>query len=199
LAEATVWPYHPQVRQLLDAAGSGPRRASAIFCYPPLPATDYRWHAELGGGALWDLGPYAVSVGRVLFGAEPEAVGAHVLARARGVDTSFCMWADYGSGRGLTGLFGADVSYSNNLELLTDDTRIRIERVFTTPPELENVIDVHGPAPARLHTPAVDSFAEFLLAVGRAIAAHDHHSFASNLLADARTLARLREAAGACT
>lgn len=198
LAEATVWPHHPQVRRLLDA-GVGVRRAAAVFCYPPLPTSDFRRRPELGGGALWDLGPYAVSVGRVLFDAEPVAVGAQVLAREGGVDTSFCMWADYGAGRGLTGLFGTDVAYANALELLTASARVRIERVFTSPPELENVIDiVEGQATRRLQAPAADSFAAFLTAVGHAIASADTHTFAARLLADARTLAQLRSATGAC-
>lgn len=195
LAEATVWAHHPQVAVLLDAISAAPRRVSAVFTYPPLPRTNFRWQAELGGGALSDLGPYAVSVGRVLFAAEPRALGARVLARARGVDTGFCLWADYGEGRGLSGHFAADAAYCNRVEILGESTRARVDRIFTTPPTLENRIElVEGREVRELRCPAADSFAEFLSAVGRAVVAGDGGALADELLADARALARLRRA-----
>lgn len=193
VAEATVWAAHPKLARMIEAVGpGGPVRAAAVFCYPPLPPTNFRWRAELGGGALWDLGPYAVSVGRVLFGREPEALGARILARARGVDTSFCLWADYGDGRGLTGLFGADVAYSNRLELLGEGVRVRADRVFTTPVDAGGEIEVASGAQTRREPgPVADAFAWFFARVGAAIDGGSE-TLAAELLSDARTLDRVR-------
>src|SRR5205085_2558452 len=73
LAEATVYAYHPQVasvKELFAQANSAPTRLTAEFCFPDLDPTNFRYRRALGGGALWDVGPYAVSVGRTFFGDE---------------------------------------------------------------------------------------------------------------------------------
>ncbi|AKT44074.1 Gfo/Idh/MocA family protein [Chondromyces crocatus] len=53
-------------------------------------ADDIRTHSELGGGVLYDMGPYCVNAARTLFRAEPEEVYAYALKgrdeRSRDVD-----------------------------------------------------------------------------------------------------------------
>ena len=55
------------------------RRSRALFTsafsYQVKPG-NIRTDAELGGGALWDLGPYCVNAARYLFRAEPTEVWA---------------------------------------------------------------------------------------------------------------------------
>ena len=52
---------------------------------------NFRYRRALGGGALWDLGPYAAAVGRVFLDDEPASVACRVLARGGpdGVETAF--------------------------------------------------------------------------------------------------------------
>ena len=98
LAEANVYAWHPQfdvVRALL--ADRGPvTRVSALFGFPWLPRPNYRYHAACGGGALWDLGPYAVSCGRLLFGEAPQAMTAvAVVPEGEEVESAFTVVMRY--------------------------------------------------------------------------------------------------------
>jgi glucose-fructose oxidoreductase len=62
-----------------------PRFFTSEFSYQ-VKAGNIRTRAELGGGALWDLGPYCVNAARYLFGAEPVEVMA---MEAEGRDRRF--------------------------------------------------------------------------------------------------------------
>lgn len=201
LAEATVYAYHPQidaVRRLFTEARTEPTHVAAYLSFPPLPAHDFRYRAELGGGALWDLGPYAVSPGRLFFAAEPREILARVTGGTGSVDTSFSVLATYPGGRSLVGHFGFTTGYTNRLELLGPDMTVSLDRAFTTPPELVPVLRVHHEDRRRdVEVPAADSFAPFLAAVRRALpadAVHGREAFAADLLSDADALERLRQA-----
>src|SRR5688500_20280379 len=79
---------------------------------------NFRYRECYGGGALWDLGPYAVSVGRILFGGEPTAIAGQVLTRGGpdDVDTAFNLAATYSDGRSAVGHFGFNTVYRNRLD-----------------------------------------------------------------------------------
>ena len=70
VAEATVFGYHPQFEALAAfVAETGPlTQVAAQFIIPPLPIGNFRNHAELGGGCLLDMGPYAAATMRILGG-----------------------------------------------------------------------------------------------------------------------------------
>ncbi|EYF00642.1 Gfo/Idh/MocA family protein [Chondromyces apiculatus] len=68
---------------------------SSVFTQQVRP-DDIRTHAELGGGVLYDMGPYCVNAARYLFQAEPEEVFAYAIkgqdGRSREVDeTTFAV------------------------------------------------------------------------------------------------------------
>jgi xylose dehydrogenase (NAD/NADP) len=98
LMEAFMYRLHPQharVRQLLREGVIGsPVLLRASFCFS-MDATrrasgDVRLQAELEGGALMDVGCYAVDVARYLFEQEPLSVSAQQrVDPAFGVDTAF--------------------------------------------------------------------------------------------------------------
>ena len=99
LFEGLHYLYHPLTKRLLalladDELGSIERVESTLFM--PAPAEDDpRWSLALAGGALMDLGCYALHAQRVLgafAGGEPRIVGAtgSVRAGAPGVDE----WVD---------------------------------------------------------------------------------------------------------
>ena len=202
LAEATVYAAHPQIelcRQTFADAGTRPTKISALFSMPPLAPDNFRYRAELGGGALWDLGPYAVSLGRLFFESEPTA--AHCQPVPRGeteVETAFSVLVSYPEGRSLSGHFGFDTEYRNEVTLLGAGAAVRVERIFTTPPELDNERTVHaGNRESRRRAPAADSFTCFLEdVVGRVRSGEGFTELGERLLQDARALAALRRAAG---
>lgn len=200
LAEATVYAWHPQMARIQDwvhAHGNTPLHAEARFCFPDLPAGNFRYQPEYGGGMLHDLGPYAVSIGRLLFGRQPEHLEARILARHpdTGVDLGFTLQADYGQGRTLQGRFACGETYRNSLHLISGKQQLHVERLFTTPPELSNrlsLADATGSHEEAL--PAADAFQRFFEALFQAINQGRHRHFAETLLADADARQRLRHA-----
>lgn len=200
LAESTVYGYHPQIelaRQGFAEAGSEPTRITATLSFPPLPAGNFRYQKALGGGALWDLGPYAITPGRLFFGAEPEEVVCRVTARGDEVETGFSVLATYSGGRAMVGHFGFNTGYRNRLDILGPGVTVTVDRVFTMPAHLASELHVNQhDRPRTVTVEPADHFALFLRAVLEAIESGNHRPLAADMLADARALRRLREAAG---
>ena len=203
LAEATVYGYHPQIqcaRTLFDCEeGSRARRVVAIFSFPPLPDGNFRYVKALGGGALWDLGPYAVSLGRIFFGEQPQSLMCDVLATtgAAGVETAFSVMATYPGGRSMVGHFGWDTVYRNRVEAIGERIGAEIDRVFTTPPDTAASMRVIRPSGTEtMEGPIGDAFALFLGHVFDSIGRRSWGGLHADLLADAQALRQLREAAG---
>ena len=93
LAEALMWRHHPQtqrLRELLDEGAIGRLRLiRAVFSFPLREAENIRLSAELGGGALMDVGCYCLSGARFVAGTEPERVSAEQVLGGNGVDIAF--------------------------------------------------------------------------------------------------------------
>ena len=109
IAEATVYAYHPRIAAALrvfDEFGTRPTRIVASFSFPSLSSLNFRHKRALGGGALWDLGAYAVTPGRIFFDASPvEILGRHSGTGAE-VETVFSTIAVYQEARTYVGIFG---------------------------------------------------------------------------------------------
>ena len=85
-AEAMAYRHHPLAARLVElTAQLGRLRHIEVFnCVPIFRRSDIRYQYDLGGGAAMDLGGYAVSLVRLLTGAEPEPTSVEVrLARPR--------------------------------------------------------------------------------------------------------------------
>ena len=82
VSEAFMVTYHPQwhkVRSLLNDGAIGTlRRVQGIFTYNNRDAQNVRNIADLGGGALRDIGVYPVVTTRFATGAEPQRVSASI-------------------------------------------------------------------------------------------------------------------------
>lgn len=199
LAESTVYGYHPQiaaVKQAFAEADSRPTRLMATLSFPPLPADNFRYKAGCDGGALWDLGPYAVTPGRIFFGEEPQEIACRVTGEGDEVETSFSVLMTYSDGRSMVGHFGFNTGYRNRLDVLGPQVTVTIDRVFTAPANLANKVHVNQNNQSKIITvPPADQFALFLRAVVSAIETGQHEASADDLLSDAKALWRLREAA----
>jgi xylose dehydrogenase (NAD/NADP) len=89
LAEAFMYRHHPQIRrakEMVEAGAIGtPRYLHASFSFFMDRAYNVRWDPAIGGGALWDVGCYPMSLARFFFGA-PERVEAWQVLAPSGVD-----------------------------------------------------------------------------------------------------------------
>lgn len=91
IAEAWMPAHHPQwhrTRELIEAGAIGRlHHVTGVFTYGLADPSNIRLSADLGGGALRDIGVYPIGAFRLASGLEPEPV--HVdMVREAGVDTS---------------------------------------------------------------------------------------------------------------
>jgi predicted dehydrogenase len=88
--EAFHYRYHPLVARLLDIVASGElgdvERVDVRSCIPLPSKADIRFQLSLAGGALMDIGCYAVHQLRTLAAAEPSVTSADAKLRSPGVD-----------------------------------------------------------------------------------------------------------------
>jgi NDP-hexose-3-ketoreductase len=199
LAEATVYAFHPSISTALEVfeqSHSSPTHLLAVFTYPPVSPDNYRNFVEPGGGALWDLGPYAITPGRLLFGEVPSEIVGRRLSENDEVETSFSMMALYPGGRSCTGSFGFTTGYLNRLDILGPGIVVTINRAFTPPPDSTTELTVRESDKVRsIQVAPADSFALFLQAFFQAVASRNFGDFRDCMLADAITLERLRMSA----
>lgn len=103
--EGFMYRFHPQharVRELLAGGLIGEvRSVRASFSFMMRPARLYRLAADVGhgGGALWDIGCYAVHCLRMFFAEPPSAVMAMARHVESGADSSGSGVLDFGNGR----------------------------------------------------------------------------------------------------
>ena len=90
VAEAFHYRYHPLAARLAEIVHSGELgsvRTIEIAFSAPIPRRgDIRYSLELAGGALMDMGCYAVSLLRLLAGGQPTVVSARAKLSSPGVD-----------------------------------------------------------------------------------------------------------------
>ncbi|GAC1565433.1 MAG: Gfo/Idh/MocA family oxidoreductase [Ktedonobacteraceae bacterium] len=76
--EAFMYRFHPQWQQARQMVNEGKigelRTIQAFFSYYNVDPHNIRNIAEVGGGAMYDIGCYTVSLARFIFGAEPARV-----------------------------------------------------------------------------------------------------------------------------
>jgi predicted dehydrogenase len=202
LAEACVYCLHPQIefiRNTIRKLKSIPACLVVNFSFPPLPENNFRYRKELGGGALWDLGAYAVTPGRIFFGDNPIEIICRIGSRhsETKVDTSFSTLVHYSEGRSMIGHFGFNTEYRNRLSLLGPDFAVDVDRIFTTPSDMQNAVVIMRQNKTEIEkAPAGDSFLYFIQDVMDRIDGSEYSICSENLLADATSLIAMRKSAG---
>jgi NDP-hexose-3-ketoreductase len=150
LAENFMFTLHSQHREVLRLIDDGVigdvRGITAAFTIPELPPGDIRYQAEVGGGALADVGGYPVRTASLLLGPELDVVGATLrVDPARGVDLSGAAVLATPSGVVAHVTFGMEHAYRAEYEVYGSLGRIRLERAFTPPADYAPTLHVHTP------------------------------------------------------
>lgn len=90
IMEAFMYRYHPQMQVVRDWIHLGEigeiERILASFTFTLSRLGNPRWDAKMGGGALWDVGCYAVNFSRFIADQEPEEVFGWQRIHSSGVD-----------------------------------------------------------------------------------------------------------------
>ncbi|OZM74153.1 oxidoreductase [Amycolatopsis antarctica] len=154
-------PQHERVRELVAEGRFGELRTlTASFGFPPLPETDIRYTASLGGGALLDAGVYPIRLAWSLFGDGLSVLGAALrVDRRLGVDVGG--QALLATPRGvLTSLeFGFQHTYRSRYQLWGSSAAMCLDHAFTPPPAHRCPLDIEEQDHSeRLMMPAVHQF-----------------------------------------
>lgn len=100
LLEAFAYRFQPHITRVREIVASGElgevRAVRSAFGFALTRPDDFRWSADKGGGALYDVGCYAVNLTRLLLG-EPQGVTAQARWTSGGVDVGLSGTLHYGA------------------------------------------------------------------------------------------------------
>jgi D-xylose 1-dehydrogenase (NADP+, D-xylono-1,5-lactone-forming) len=105
VTEGFMYRFHPQharVREIINSGLIGEvKTVRTCFSFMMKPARMYRLALDVnqGGGAMWDIGCYAIHTARMWFENDPVAVTALANYVQSGADTAMSGVIDYGDGR----------------------------------------------------------------------------------------------------
>lgn len=191
VGESTVYLEHPQlatIKEIFAANGDFPKMLTVHFTMPPFKPENFRYRKSLGGGAIMDTAPYAVSVARHFLGGEPEKVFCIVDERqADGLDIEYSLLMQYADGKSMIGHFGFNTEYINQVILMGNRTNVTVNRIFTIPDTMENELVVsHMNECSKVASPSGNTFELYLSRVLKRIQAKQYDEAYHSLLSDAR-------------
>ena len=128
LMEAFMYRFHPRTRRFVDGLRD-PMYVQATFGFTMSRKDDYRAHAELGGGALLDVGCYVVSVSRWVLG-EPNNVFAR--SRIDGVDWSTSALLQFEGGQTASVFASFEAPEVQELTVVAREGVQRLEQPFSS-------------------------------------------------------------------
>jgi predicted dehydrogenase len=138
IMEAFMVRFHPQwlrARELVRSGEIGTLRAvQFLFCYANTDAANIRNKADIGGGALYDIGCYPITAGRFFFEAEPLR-GIALIDRdpAFRTDRLTSALVDFGAGRHLDFTVSTQCTPYQRVHLCGTRGRIEIQIPVNAP------------------------------------------------------------------
>jgi predicted dehydrogenase len=181
LMEAFMYRFHPawaETRRLIAAGAIGRILDVAVwFAFRTTRMDDYRRVPDQGGGALLDVGCYAVDLSRMLLGDVPTVV--HALARldpTTGVDSTFSAMLDYG-GASCTFTCSMEHEPEHRVRIHGTAGRLSIADPFNCPPNHTTTITIttggdahpHDSSQRTMQVAAADQYGLQATAFARAI------------------------------
>jgi predicted dehydrogenase len=137
--EAFMYRHHPQWRRAKDIVASGGVgqlvTIQTFFSYFNDDPANIRNQADIGGGGLFDIGCYAISLARFIFDAEPQRVfGAVEYDPQLKVDRLASGVLDFGTGTS-TFTCGTQIAPFQHVNIFGSTGRVEIDIPFNAPPD----------------------------------------------------------------
>ena len=191
VGESTVYLEHPQlatIDKIFTDNGDSPKMLTVHFTMPPFKSENFRYQKSLGGGAIMDTAPYAVSIARYFFNAEPEKVFCVVNEKKENdLDIEYSLLMQYSDGRSMIGHFGFNTEYINQVFLMGNRTNVIVNRIFTIPDTMENELVVnHMNKAFMVKTPAGNNFEIYLAKALQKLKSGNYEKAYRAMLADAK-------------
>ena len=130
--------FHPQWLRARDLVNTGAlgelRTIQAFFSYFNRDSNNIRNQADIGGGALYDIGCYPIVIGRMLFGAEPlRAIALIDRDPAFKTDRTVSALLDFGNGRRLDFTVSTQTVSYQRVQLCGSTQRLEVQIPFNAP------------------------------------------------------------------
>jgi len=138
IAEAFMVRQHPQWLKAREIAQSGRlgtlRAIQCFFSYHLMDPKNVRNLADIGGGALYDIGCYPIVTARFVFGAEPQRVMAMIDRDPEfKTDRTTSAVLDFGEGRQLTFTVSTQTVPYQRVNIFGTKGRLEVEIPFNAP------------------------------------------------------------------
>ncbi len=138
IEEAFMVRHHPQWQRVRELVRSGrigtPRAVQVFFSYFNDEPANIRNQAAIGGGALYDIGCYAILCGRYLFESEPlRSIALVDRDPALGTDRTTSALLDFGSGRHVTFTVSTQSCRYQRVNVVGTQGRIEVAIPFNAP------------------------------------------------------------------
>ena len=136
IMEGFMYAFHPQFERLLDIIKSNIlgeiNYAHSMFSFPIQPARRYRINRPIkaGGGALWDIGPYAIHTLRQCFKETPIRVYAQSKLNEHGADLSTTGMIDFGQNKRSTFDISFECTRRSEVEVFGPSGRAKIPIIW---------------------------------------------------------------------
>lgn len=191
VGESTVYLEHPQlatIKEIFAKNNDAPKMLTVHFTMPPFKPENFRYQKSLGGGAIMDTAPYAVSIARYFFRAEPEKVFCTVNERRdNGLEIEYSLLMKFAEGKSMVGHFGFNTEYINQVFLMGDRTNVTVNRIFTIPETMENELVVnHLNETYTVKAPSGNNFEIYLRGALTALQSGKYEKAYEALLSDAK-------------
>jgi predicted dehydrogenase len=139
IMEAFMVRFHPQWDHVRARVRSGElgavRSIQTWFSYYNLQPDNIRNHVDQGGGALYDIGCYAVVTARYLFECEPKRVIALIdRDPGFGTDRTISALLDFGAGHRLVFTASTQSVPYQRVQIIGERQRIEVRIPFNPPP-----------------------------------------------------------------
>jgi len=193
LAEAVVFNYHDIFEEFYKMQKKSNMFITAEFSFPQLPLDNFRYSKSLGGGAIYDLGPYAASIIRLFLDSKSLSLNSLILSRdINGIDTSFTVQGKDDCNNFFSGYFGFCSEYVNNLKIISKNKNLSINKIFTlTSDETAKLFFQQKNEKSSLEIKS-DSFLNFLESCILAIREGNFQSFYDSLLTNINIIEEIK-------
>ncbi len=135
LQEAFMYRHHPQTKRMNEMMRDGELGEvllvrSHFSFFMEDRSTNVRMVPEYGGGSLWDVGIYPLSLAQMVFGGLPETVNGQQWIGDTGIDDVFAGQLHYSGGRTAQISSGFQIPYETSAEIHGTKGRLTINRPF---------------------------------------------------------------------
>jgi predicted dehydrogenase len=136
IMEGFMYVFHPQfdrIQNIINSSILGDiNYAHSMFSFPIQPARFYRINRSIdnGGGALWDIGPYAIHTIRSCFKENPKRVYGQSKLNEHGADISTTGMIDFGLNKKATFDISFECVRRSEFEVFGQNGRLKCPLVW---------------------------------------------------------------------